>query len=171
MGSREIELIWDDPALLGLIPGRGSPCLLHRGPGSKARRQEHRTRAPQPMDQERCGWTQSRSRHRGSMKTTSVSGSGYCFWNWSLAPLERQDDRVMLVHGTFTAAKSSMETIARNMKHPLIVSLFRNALRRRMHGHDLQPGKQRSSTSSRGPAPGRQHHRLGHPAGLHRLPL
>ena len=119
----EIELIWDDPALLGLILGRdllvsytGDLSPRHAGKNIEPRLHSHWIKSV---------WLDAKplEAHRGSMKTTAVSEVG-TIWNWSLAPLERQDDRIMLVRGTFTAAKSSMETIARNMKHPLIVSLF-----------------------------------------------
>lgn len=119
----EIELIWDDPALLGLILGRdllvsytGDLSPRHQGKPIEPGLHSHWIKRV---------WLDAKPlmAHRGSLKTTDISEVG-TIWNWSLAPLDRRDDRIMLTRGTFTAAKSSMETIARNMKHPLIVSLF-----------------------------------------------
>lgn len=124
----QIELIWDDPALLGFYIGKdllvthcGDMSPRHLGkdiePGLHSEWIKHLWL---PSIQNKDSALMA---HRGSFKTTDLSEVGV-IWNWTLKPWNHQDDRVMLTRGTFTAASSSMETIARNMKHPCIVSLF-----------------------------------------------
>mgnify|MGYP001472181242 CR=1 FL=1 len=118
----EVELIWDDPALLGQMLGKDWLISYTGDLHPKY------TGLPVPpglhSDWIKSVWLRNDPlmAHRGSLKTTDISEVG-TIWNWTL-PMGRRDDRVMLVRGTFTAAKSSMETIARNMKHPAVVSLF-----------------------------------------------
>ena len=118
----KVEQMWDDPALLGqwigkdwLVSHTGDLCPKYDG-----------LQIPVGLHSDwiKSVWLKNTPlmAHRGSLKTTDISEIG-TIWNWTL-PMGRRDDRIMLVRGTFTAAKSSMETIARNMKHPLIVALF-----------------------------------------------
>ena len=112
-------MIADDPALLGHVLGK---TKLR----TKYGQNERETLIPDLHSHWiRHIWCQPRGvdsslmAHRASFKTTAVSEVGVPF-DWLFYP----DDRIMLVRATFTAAASSMATIARNMKHPDIVSLF-----------------------------------------------
>ena len=117
----EVEMLAEDPALLGHVLGKTKLRTLYGNLGD-----QRETVIPDLHSHWiRHIWCQPRGvdsslmAHRGSYKTTAVSEVGVPF-NWLFYP----DDRVMLVRATFTAAASSMATIARNMKHPDIVSLF-----------------------------------------------
>ena len=125
----QIELLWDDPALLGLYIGKN---LLVTYTGDMDPVFYDGKNVPSGLHSMwiKSLWLPSLEdkdsalqAHRGSFKTTDISEIG-TIWNWSLKPFKHNNDRIMLVRGNFTAAKSSKDVIVRNMKHPVIVSLF-----------------------------------------------
>ena len=119
----ELELLWADPAYLGLVLGKDWLVSL----AGDIHPKYDGLPVPKALHSKWIldVWLGNHPlmAHRGSLKTTDISEVG-TIWNWSLEPLGRRDDRIMLVRGNFTAASSSMATIARNMKNPKVVSLF-----------------------------------------------
>ena len=125
----QIELLWDDPALLGLYIGKDLQVTYtgDRNPifydGKNVPDGLHSMWIKALWLPSIEGRDSAVMAHRNSLKTTSMSEIG-TIWNWTLKPFKHNNDRVMLVRGNFTAATSSKNVITRNMKHPVIVSLF-----------------------------------------------
>ena len=125
----QIELLWDDPALLGLYIGKDLQVTYtgDRNPvfydGKDVPDGLHSMWIKSLWLPSIEGRDSGVMAHRNSLKTTSMSEIG-TIWNWTLKPFKHNNDRVMLVRGNFTAAKSSKDVITRNMKHPVVVSLF-----------------------------------------------
>ena len=125
----QIELLWDDPALLGLYIGKDLQVTYtgDRNPvfydGKGVPDGLHSMWIKSLWLPSIEGRDSGVMAHRNSLKTTSMSEIG-TIWNWTLKPFKHNNDRVMLVRGNFTAAKSSKDVITRNMKHPVVVSLF-----------------------------------------------